>query len=572
MTDQRTSARPAFAPPASALLRGCRMAARAARTVFCLGFLCAATLAQTPTFPQPNWFHEVISKSQSPGQLPGPEHLRDYVVDGKLRLTLEQAIQLALVNDPDFHIDELSYQNSRFAILRAYAPFDPFLANTFVASRAITPTSNQLISGAQTLSSNSESLDFFYSQLFLTGTSVSVEVNGARNANNDIYNTFNPYIQSFLTLSASQPLLRNCCTFINRAPILIARLNMRQQRAGFEVQIANLISNVVNLYWNVVQADQSLVVNRKSLDEAQTTYDHDKRELELGGLAPGDIYRSEAEVATRRVQVIQSEYAVKEAQDALRRMLGADLDSNIAAMDLDLIEPAEPTGQLVSIDAATAIEQAMAHRPELDGLRQQLAADDINIRLAHNELEPSLNLSGFYTSNGLGGDAIDTSVSPPVVISTAGLAASLGQLGSFKYPDYGLTLRLGLPIRNRQAEADYGSSQVSKQRDLYSVEQAQENVRLDALNAVHNLEQAKLTMEAARVALDFEQKTLQSEQRKYNLGVGTLFILLQTQTDLATAETNLVGAQINYQRALVALDYATGQLLDRHHVIIRDRP
>ncbi len=512
------------------------------------GFTAAGLRAQTVTFPQPQWFREMMQRPDASTQLPGPEHLRDYVVDGKVRLTLEQAVQLAIANDPDFHVDELSYQNARFGILRAYSQFDPFVATTFNLSKSTSPTTSQL-SGAETLSSTSSSLDFSYSQLFQTGTQIGVEVNGARSSDNNSFNTFNPFITSFLTATVSQPLLRGCCTFVNRAPILIARRNLKQSRTTFQSQIIGIISQVVNQYWDVEQADQSLTVNRKSLEEAQATYDHDKKELELGGLAPGDIFRSEAEVATRRVQVIQSEYQLKQAEDAIRRTLGVDLDSSVAAMDLEFIEPAQPTGELLSMDAATAIEQAMANRPELEGLRQQLAIDDINIRVAHNELQPQLNLSGFYTSNGLGGNAIDTSVTPPVVISTGGLIQSLDQLGSFKYPTYGMSLRLGLPIRNRAAEANYGSSEVSKRRDLFSVRQTQDNVRLDALNAVHTLEQSKLTMEAAKIARDLQQKTLDSEQRKYDLGVGTLFILLQTQTDLANAETNLIFAQINYQRA-----------------------
>jgi outer membrane protein len=535
-----------------------------------LGLAATAVQGQTVTFPQPEWFREMVRKPDFAPKLPGPEHLRDYVVDGKLRLTLEQAVQLALVNDPDFHVDELSYQNARWAILRAYSPFDPFFTSTISLSKSVTPTSTQLQSGAQTLSSTFGSADFLYQQLFQTGAQLTVEGNGARNANNSVFNTFNPFIQSFLSVTASQPLLRGCCVYINRAPILIARYGLKQSRASFEVQLDALISQVINQYWNVVFDNQSLIVNKKALDEAQATYDHDKRQLELGGLAPGDIFRSEAAVATHRVSVIQSEYSLKEDEDALRRLLGADQDSNVSAMDLDLIESPIPGSELVTADADSEYQTALANRPELENIREQLAIDDVNARVAHNELQPQLNISGFYTSNGLGGNAIDTTVTPPVVVSTGGLVQSLGQLGSFKYPDYGLTLRLGLPIRNRAAEADFGTSQVSKKRDLYSLKQEQENVRLDAFNAVHNLEQSKLTMEAAKIQRDLEQKTLESEQRKYDLGAGTLYILLQTQTDLATAELTLVNAQINYQRSLAGLDLATGTILDKHHVVIHD--
>ena len=143
---------------------------------------------------------------------------------------------------------------------------------------------------------------------------------------------------------------------------------------------------------------------RKSLDAAEATYKHDKRALELGALPPLDIYRSESQVAGRRVSVIQSEYALKQTEDAFRQIVGADIDPFFRAIDLDLTETPEPEGELRNIDVATALQQAMTKRPELEAARQSLANDDTSIRLAHNNLLPDLRLSGNYSGNGLGGN------------------------------------------------------------------------------------------------------------------------------------------------------------------------
>ncbi len=539
-----------------------------------LAMLCPRAGAQNQntgigTFPKPQWFHEVVKRAQSPAQVPGPDHLRDYVVAGKLRLTLEQAIQLAIANDTDVRIDELSYEAARYNILRAYGAFDPLLNVTYGLSKNTEPTSSQL-SGAQTLTTVGENSDVNYAQLFQTGTTFSADFNNGRTSDNDVFNTFNPYITSSLTVAVIQPLLKNRGFFPNRAPILIAQRNLRQSRASFEAQINNVILQVVNQYWNVVFARENLVVIQKSVDQAQATYDHNKKELELGALSPLDIYRPEADVAARKVQAIQAEYSLKEAEDSLRQLLGADLEPTIGLMDLDLIEPAEPSSQLVTVDAAEAISTAMAKRPELEALRQQTAVDDINVRLAHNELQPALNLQAFYTSNGLGGNQLDTSVTPPVITSYGGLGGALNQVGTFKYPYYGFNLSLTLPIRNRAAEADLATDQINKRRDLYSQRGQEQEIRLQAKNAVHDLEQAKLSMTAAKVERDLQDKNLEAEQRKYDLGTETIFFVLDAQTQLATAEVDLVQAQINYQRALAEMDYAMGQLLEKHNVKVRD--
>jgi HAE1 family hydrophobic/amphiphilic exporter-1 len=537
--------------------------------ILILGLAPNVARAQSAPFPSPKWFEEVVRRPLPASQVPGADHLRDYVVDGKLRLTLEQAIQLALANNTAVRMDELSYQSAGFSILSAHSAFDPTFTSNFNASRSTSPQSTQL-AGAQTLSSLSHSMSMNYNEKFQTGTSFTVGLSTSRNSSNSTFSTFNPSYFSALNFSITQPLLRDRGLFPNRAPILIAQRTITQSRDTFEIQVNNIIQQVVAAYWNVVSARENLMVLRKSVDQAQASYDHDKRSLELGALPPYDIYRTESTLASRKVSVIQAEYTLKQAEDSLRQSIGADLDPTVGGMDLALIEPVEPAGELLTLDIAEAIGRAMAKRPELESQRQQLAIDDINIRLAHNQMQPSLNITGSYSSNGLGGNQIDTSVVPPVVLVPGGLGNALSQVGQFIFPTYGFSLQLNLPIRNRSAEASLGTSEINKRRDLYSQRQAIQNIELESRNAIHQLEQAKLSMAAAKISRDLALKNLEAEQRKYDLGAETLFVLLNTQTELANAEQSLVTAQINYQLALVAVDHATGELLDRHHVEIKD--
>ena len=510
-----------------------------------MGMLRAQTVRERETFrgltnPQ------VLSDT-----LPGPRYMREHVA-----------------NNSNVRITELNVETAKYGVLRMHQPFDPFAQASFSTLRSTSPTFSQL-SGAQTLSTLNQITQINYSQTFETGTNVQVGFSAAKLSSNSSFNFLNPSLASSLNFQFTQPLLRSRWLFANRAPLMIARHNLRQSRANFEAQVSDAVLQVVTQYWGTVQARGNLEVARKSMEAAEASYQRDKRALELGALPPLDIYRSESQVASRRVQVIQGEYALKQAEDALRLTIGADLDPYFRALDLDLTEKAEPEGELRNVDASTALQQAMDRRPEFEALRQLRATDDISVRLAHNNLLPDLRLSGNYSSNGLGGNQIDTAVSPPRLIP-GGFGDSLSQLFGFGFPTYGFTLSLNLPIRSRGAQADLGDALVSRRRDLYTERQVREQITLEVANAVHLLEQANLTVAASKQALYLAQKNLAAEQRKHQLGSETIFFVLEAQTELAQAETGLLQAQVSYQLAVAAVDHATGGLLDPYHVTISE--
>src|SRR5208282_4209898 len=250
---------------------------------------------------------------------------------------------------------------------RAYAPFDPLLTSSYNDQRATSPTSTQL-EGASVLDTLTQTTQIGYSQLFQTGTNLQGSFNATKTSTNSSYNFLNPSLGTTLQFTVTQPLLRNRGLFPNRAPIMIAQRNLKQAHASFVAEVNNVILQIVGNYWNVVLARENLSVQQKSLDEAQKSYEHDKKSLSLGALPPLDIYRSESQVASRRVGVIQAEYAVKQAEDQFRQGVGADLDSATRVLDLDLTDRPEPVGELPNVDIPTTLARAIANRPELDAV------------------------------------------------------------------------------------------------------------------------------------------------------------------------------------------------------------
>ena len=498
-------------------------------------------------------------------KLAGPERMRTYVVDGKLTLSLRDAIVLTLENNSSVRVQETQVESSKFALLGAHAPFDPIVTSSYnINSTTTAPfTALQGTGGASTFENTSQAALFQYTQTLQSGTIVQANLNTNNNFTNNSFDIFNPYITSALNFQFTQPLLKNGWFFANRAPLVIARRNLQQSQATFQAEVNNNILQAVGQYWAVVEAKGNLDVAKASLEAAETTYKRDKRALELGALPPLDIYRSESQVALRRVQVIQSEYTLKQAEDTLRMTIGADQDPFFQALDLTLTESPEPSGELRSIDTGAALQQALSKRPEFDAARAALANDETKIHLAHNHLRPELDLSGLYASNGLGGTQFNS-------LGVRSTSSSLNQMFQFIYPTYQAQLSLTLPLKNRAAKAEMGNALVSRRNDLYSERQVREQVTLDVTNAVHQLEQAKLTIVAGKESLDLSKKSMAAEQRKYEVGSSTIFLVLEAQTEVATAEQNLLQAEVGYQLAVAALDHSTGELLEPYHVQIAE--
>jgi outer membrane protein len=500
--------------------------------------------------------------------LPPPTGFQDHIVDGKLVLTLDDAIRLAMQNNLDIRVDQAAVDFAMNNVHRQFAPFDPLANASFNDTRSKTQTSSQL-QGASILNTLTQTTQFGYAQTFPTGTNFQTTFINVKSSTNSDFYTLNPYFATSWSFQVTQPLLKNFGVFPNKAPIYIAQKNLKQSQASFQGEVSDVLLLVISQYWTVVLDRQSLEVQQKSYDEAQQSYERDKKALSLGALPPLDIYRSESEVAARRVNVIQAEYALKQAEDRFRQLVAADRDPALSAIDLVLTEKAEPPETLLDMDIATALPMALANRPEMDASDQALAADALSIRLAHNDLRPDLELSGYYSPTGLGGNSYDISTVPPVLLSTGGLGDSLSQLFGFKYPTYFASLSLSLPIKNHAAEANLADAVVSQKNDQYRQARTAQAITLEVKNAVHLLEEAKVSLQAAKISEDLARKSLQAEQRKYQLGGSTIFFVLDAQTQLANAEFALAQAQTNYQTAVAAVDHATGKLLEHHQVEIK---
>lgn len=537
---------------------------------FSLAFLFALVVISPLPAQSSESYRGMLTARVRRDKLPPPQHLQDYVKDGKLTLGLRDAILLTLDNNSNVQLDETQIESQKFALLGQFSPFDPSLQSFLNVNRNSFPTYSQLqgagVSSNATLNSLSQAGQLSYTQTFTTGTNIVATISSNKVSTNNSYYYFNPYFSSTLNFTFTQPLLRGAGRFANTALIKIARRSLDQSRSSFEAEVNDAILQVVSQYWLAVQAHGALDVQQESLKLAEASYQRDKRSLELGALPPLDIYRSQSEVAARKVGVIQAEYALTQAQEALRLTIGADRDPQLQTLPLDLTEKPQPEGELENIDAGTALTQALSQRPELDAVKDSLANDATSIRLAHNQLEPNLQLQGFYQSSGLGGNQYN--ITTGQLISPGGFGSSMSQLFGFGYPGYGAVLSLTLPVRNRGGQSALGNALVSRTRDLQAGGQIREQITREVHDAVHQLEEARSALAAGTTSYDLAQKTLSSEQRKFELGAETNFFVLDAQTRLAQAELTLLQTQVSYRLALAAVGHSTGNLLSPYHVQI----
>lgn len=533
---------------------------RILRSVVVLPLLTALLHAQgvAPPFPTPGYFRTMFTPHRE-YKLELPGTLRDLVHDGHLRLSLADVTRLVVGRNSDVWLARLDVEMSDSPVLRAFSTFDPLFQGSFSSEFSSSPASSEL----QASKSLSQQTLLGVQQTLLTGGSYNVSFGSSKLSSNNSFNLLNPSLTAALNVSVSQPLLRGRGLYVQRAPIVIARINRQVARDRFAQSLIAFLQAAQNQYWDTIGARESLAVLRNSLDLAEKSYLRDKRSLELGALPPLDIFRSESEVANRKVQVTSAEYNLKQQEDSLRRLIAADLDPDVRSLPLDLTDSPASTTTLAFPPPDEAVQISLQKRPELIQLRRQQGIYEINERVALNGLKPDLRIGGNYSSNGLGGDNLINGILVP-----GGFFDALTQAFGFGSPAYGFNVSLNLPLRNRAAIADATDANINYRRGLYQQRSTEQQIALDVRNALNSMEQSRLNIQGATSARDLAQKTMEAEQRRYELGVGTIFLVLDAQQRLSDAQTQLLNAMISFRKAVISAERAVGSLLEDNHVVL----
>jgi outer membrane protein len=535
--------------------------------------LTTTLLAQVSSFPRPSYFRETFTRPAPRVELQPPVRLGDFVVDGKLELSLRSYLELVMANNTEIQIQRLALEAPRNQILRSHSIFDPVLTGSFNNERRKTP-SNDALAGAATLQQLSQPARFSYTQTLPTGTQYTTSFNASKSSSNSGFQNFNPALTSNLGMNFSQPLLRNRGREVTRLNIMVAQSRFRKAEYDLRSQLLTQVTDAELAYWAVIQARENLRVRQNALSLAGEALKRAQRELELGALSPLDIFDPEQQFASARIEVSQAEFNLAQTLDALRRQMGADLDPSYRNLAIVLTEDVMP-GVTATIDPEVQVEKALLVRPDLRSATQSLDVDDLNIKSAANSLKPELALTGNYVTQGRGGnfyqrsDVFTPDGSRIISMVPGGFGNALEQMFGFGYPVYSFGLTMRLPIRDRRAAADYADALVTKRRNTLAVRSVEQQVRLEVLNAVNQVESSKAGVELALTAREYAQKYLDAEQKKYELGTTQLFFVLRAQERLNQAEAAVVQQSVQYRRNLLNLLRRTGDLLDERGIAIQ---
>lgn len=461
----------------------------------------------------------------------------------------------------------------------ALPSFDPQLTSTLQLERAAQQNTSAFIP-LNFLSNNSSLANFAYSQGFATGTNFGVSFNNARNVTNNPITQISPLLNSSVRFMVQQHLLQGFGLGTNLRQIRIARNNREISDVAFRQQVIATVSQIQNIYWDLVNAYEEVKARERAVTLAENLLANNRKQVEIGTLAPIEVVSAQSEVAARNQDLIVSQTNLQLQQLLMKNAVTRNMnDQTLAELPVIPTDTMELPQQEPVIPVQDLIADALAHRPELAQAQIDLTNREITKKSTRNAMLPSVDIYGFYGASTIGGnqnlfnicgEVANSFCRPAGSLPSTGYGDVFSNLWNSTAPDKGVGLQINIPIRNRSAQADQVRSELEYRQAQMRLQQLQNQIRIDVRNNQFAVQQNRARVEAARKARQLASETMEAEQKKYALGASTSYNVLQTQRDLATAESTLVAAMSAYEKSKVSLDQATGLTLTHLGIDIAD--
>jgi outer membrane protein TolC len=450
---------------------------------------------------------------------------------------------------------------------------DPVFTGGLSWAHATTPQSSAFLTGTNSLIQRSDIANFAIQKGFLTGTTVGLGLSNTSVTSNNPRNDFNPSTNSSLQFSLTQHLLQGFGSAVNSRQIRIAKNNREVSDLTFREQVETTVVAVMELYWDLVSFNDAIQVSKDALAASQQLLENNRKQVEVGTLAQIEVVRAEAEIASREQTLLVSQTRALQQETILKTALSrtgvaspAIQAAHIITTDVIRVPAVEP---VVPIQDLTA--QALASRPELATSRIQLANQELTIRGSKNGLLPTLDLVAGVSNGALAGSpnplpAVPGSPHSNNPFFIGGYGTVLSQLFARNFPNYSVGVNLSIPIRNRAAQAQVITDELTYRQQELVLQRLENQVRVDVQNALIGVSQARAGYLSAQKATVLQQQTLDAERKKLDLGASTIYNVILAERDLVTAQDTQVAAEAAYAKAKVELDRATGQVLYNNNV------
>jgi outer membrane protein TolC len=454
---------------------------------------------------------------------------------------------------------------------------DPVLTGTLQYEAANIQQTTTFLTGTNTLQQNTGTYNFGYQQGFVTGTLLNFSFNNSRSTTNSIRSTYSPQVNSFFQIKGTQHLLQGFGPWLNTRLLLQAKNDRRITDSAFRQQLLSTVTQVENIYWGLVSAYEDEQAKERALAQSTQLTSDNRKQLEIGTLAPLDVVNSDSAVAADKQLLVASQTNLEYQQLLMKQAIARNL--NDPTLSAAPVIPTDRVGldRLPEEDTPTEelVRQAYANNPQIEQAVLFMKNNEITIKAFKNNLLPTVDAYGFYGGAALAGvqnPVLNCAQAGPGVcpVPTSGYGDALNNTFNNTYPDKGVGVTINIPLRNRIAQADQARSQMEYRQSQMRLQQLYTQIRISVINGQYALTNDRAQVQAAQAARDFGAQSLDAEQKKYRLGASTTALVLQQQRNLAIADNNLISATAAYARDRVALGQILSNLLDKYRVTIED--
>jgi outer membrane protein len=469
-----------------------------------------------------------------------------------IRMTLDEAVRMGLENNLDIRVDRLEPRVAEEREAQAKGAFVPTLTSNLARNGQLAPPSNFLV-GTAGVRSDSWSGGFGISQrLQKFGTSYAVGWDASRSTSGSFLNNFNPTYTARAQVSFAQPLIKDLGIDQARQQLVVSKRNREISDTRFRETVVRTLSDVKRGYWDLVAARALVDVQRQSLDLAEDLARQNKARVEVGQSPPLDLVAAQAEVAQREENLLIAQSNARQAEDRLRILILDPASPTFWEAGIEAVD--RPTLEGVSPDLDGILKKSLEGRQDLVRARDELANAQTNTRLTRNQTLPDLRLQVNLQMNGLGGSRLIRTGGFPGTVTGSELVAFsnvLDQLWQRSYPTWTVGLNLSYPLGKGIEDAVAARARLEEQ-------QAKDRLRSLEMKAVRQLRQSAWQMElnakrieTSRAARSLAEQRLSVEQKRFDVGMSTSFLVVQAQRDLAAARNNELSALLEFNRSLI---------------------
>jgi outer membrane protein len=478
---------------------------------------------------------------------------------GTLRLTADEAVRLAMENNPAFAADRLEPQIGDTRVAQAASAFAPSFGSTLQRNNQLQPPSSFLIGSEGTRTDTYSSTVSLAQRVQWGGGSYSLAWDSSHVTSNSFLQNFNPTLRSGLNLSFSQPLLRDFKIDAARQQLLTTKVNRSVADTRVRESSVHLAADVKRAYWDLVSARAAVDVQQRSLDLARELARVNKARVDVGQAPQIDLLSAQAEVAQREEALIVAQTGIRQAEDRLRTLIFAP---SKADMWTTAIEPADtPPIGLPLPDVDAAIARAFETRSDIVRSRLDVENAHTAVQFSDNQRLPDVRVLANYQTAGLGGTKLNRTGGFPGTVVPGGevtpFAQVLDQVFRADYPTWTFGLSVTYPIGRSFDEAGLARARLEETQAKKRLEDAQTAAVREIRSAAWQLEMNAKRIDATRVTRELAEQRLDSEQKRYEVGMSTSFLVIQAQRDLAAARNNELSAQLAYDQSLIDFDAIT---------------